>query len=260
MANHIVTLTQNLKGFAGPDPNAYVAEVPAGEYPLFQIMSQYPNPDTDFVQLDLPDTDEDLWICIRWKDQVYATMRTEQAESARPPINFHSEIDLSQAQGPVFHGGAVAAPTAEEPPMPEVPEEQLQVQQALKGFMQPATRSTQAGVVQPGTYPILEVMENHPSDNTDFVCIAHPSAPEEGIWLCVRWKKQTYATIVSSGPEAPPAHNTPAASPTAGEGQDAYASDPMAIAEEALTSLLPSFHPFGYDLHKGYYPYALPGV
>ncbi|HAP61019.1 MAG TPA: hypothetical protein DCR93_16470 [Cytophagales bacterium] len=100
---HIVHLPNNLKGFAKPAPQTYVAEVPADDYPLLRIFTQHPSPEYDFVQVDLPDTDEDLWICIRWKDQVFGSIRTEEGEDKQPPINFLSDVDLGSAKGPVFH-------------------------------------------------------------------------------------------------------------------------------------------------------------
>ncbi|HAA15906.1 MAG TPA: hypothetical protein DCE41_31025, partial [Cytophagales bacterium] len=140
--NHTVTLPQNLKGFAEPNPDSYVAEVPAGEYPLFKILTQYPSSDTDFVQLDLPNTDEDLWVCIRWKEQVYGQIVANYIAAAAPPVNFLSEADLSAVSGPVFHAPEQEQLSVQGPEstQPALLTPQLYVKQPLKSFQSPNTQ------------------------------------------------------------------------------------------------------------------------
>lgn len=114
------------------------------------------------------------------------------------------------------------------------------VQQPLAGFAQADTRSPREGTVDPGAYPLLELLEKHPDKDSDYARIAVPALSGGDTWVCVRWKTTTYASVLGDRPD--------------------FSKDPQAIPESALTKQIPTFAPYQYGLKDARYPRPLPGV
>lgn len=115
----------------------------------------------------------------------------------------------------------------------------------LKGFEEANTSSQSQGYIQSGKYLLEELKENHPTTDTDYARISIPQLGEEETWICIRWKKRSYATIeeINILPFNP----------------ISFQNDDDAITESKLIELLPHFYDFGYDLDRARYPYKIKG-
>ena len=73
---------------------------------------------------------------------------------------------------------------------------------------------------------------------------------------------QTEAALVRAGAGNPPGSGTPALAPPLSTTPVAAprGTSRFAVAESAITALLPAFTPYTYDFRATYYPWALPGV
>ncbi len=129
---------------------------------------------------------------------------------------------------------------------PVMPRQTATLRVRLPGFVGPDTSSQREGFLDPGPYPVLEYLENHPDADTDFARLLAPALGASDTWVCTRWKAQRYADVVEQPDPAPQ--------------RQAFAGDPDAVDEAALTGLLPRFHAFTYDLDEARYPFDLPGV
>lgn len=78
-------LLSSLRGFEDPDTTSqYQGTVPVGKYLVEEIKENFPNQDTDYVQLLVPSLgDEKTWICSRWKTKHYAKIEEESVVSAK---------------------------------------------------------------------------------------------------------------------------------------------------------------------------------
>lgn len=106
----------------------------------------------------------------------------------------------------------------------------------LKAFVQPDTASESPGFVQPGEYPVVTRQIDYPNADTDYAKINDATLGE--VWICSRWKNDTYAEFTSHAVIAP-------------EGE---------VNEPSLTSLITDYDGFRYNLQNAYYPYPLPGI
>ncbi|WP_244238956.1 hypothetical protein [Corallococcus carmarthensis] len=117
----------------------------------------------------------------------------------------------------------------------------------LRGFAQPDTSTQPEGYVEAGGYLVLEEKARHPTPDTDYVRLLVPQLRGLDTWVCTRWHTQRYATLVSQ--ERSPAM-----------ARLLFDSEPLAVLEERLTTLLGAFLDYRYDGSRAYYPRALPGV
>ena len=119
--------------------------------------------------------------------------------------------------------------------------------QRLKGFHEPDTSSEFEGWLDPGRYTVLEHRENFPTADSDFARLQVPTLGAGDTWICARWKGERYAEVKAATPQRPPD------SLEIGAGE-------TAVPESALTALLPTFHPYTYDLDQPRYPFELPST
>ncbi len=113
----------------------------------------------------------------------------------------------------------------------------IKLPKRLKSFQESNTASPSKGFIPKGTYPILEYLENHPNNDTDYV---HIQSPELGdVWICSRWKDQSYAELLPDQ--------------LTFEGADA-------IDESAILENLPAYNGSTYSLKQPRYPFELKGI
>lgn len=115
----------------------------------------------------------------------------------------------------------------------------------LRGFEEADTTTAVEGRIPAGKYRVLEHLANHPNEDTDYAQIELPSFGDGETWVCTRWKSNHYVSIlVEELPDPEPLD---------------FSADPMAISEDSLVSILPSFYEFKYDLDRARYPFSLDG-
>ncbi|TQF09052.1 hypothetical protein FJV41_46660 [Myxococcus llanfairpwllgwyngyllgogerychwyrndrobwllllantysiliogogogochensis] len=117
----------------------------------------------------------------------------------------------------------------------------------LRGFVLPDTSTQPGGYVEAGDYLVLEEKSRHPTPDTDYARLLVPKLSALDTWVCTRWRTQRYATFLSQ--ESAPAM-----------ARLSFDSEPLAVLEERLTTLLGAFLDYRYDASRAYYPWALPGV
>lgn len=117
----------------------------------------------------------------------------------------------------------------------------------LRGFALPDTSTSPEGYVEAGDYLVLEEKARHPTPDTDYARLLVPKLGALDTWVCTRWRTQRYATLVSQ--ERAPAM-----------ARLSFDSEPLAVPEERLFTLLGAFLDYRYDVSRAYYPWALPGV
>lgn len=117
---------------------------------------------------------------------------------------------------------------------------------ALHGFEEPDTNSPLEGLVQPGSYRILEQRLHFPAPDTDYARIEVPALGDDDTWICIRWKHHEYARVESRISKSLPVPD--------------FSGDELAIEEHYLVDLLPQFYSFSYDLDQARYPYPLSGL
>lgn len=140
----------------------------------------------------------------------------------------------------------------------------ISIDKKLKSFSGPDTSSDSPGFIQPGTYGVNELKENYPNADTDY---AQVSSDLGDVWICIRWKDNSYGTF-ASGPETAPLPTGSASSAltdalsdiasAAGRVNFNAASD--AVDEKDLVSIVKDYEGFGYHLTKPAYPYDLKGI
>ncbi len=118
----------------------------------------------------------------------------------------------------------------------------LKIKQPLKAYNEPNTNSAVVATLAGEIHELLEVKSNFPSSDTDYAKVKDSTAGE--VWICIRWKENTYASIVTSQEDNAPDFST----------------DPDAIEESKLVELLPHFNEYTYDLHEANYPFELDGI
>ncbi|WP_426747410.1 hypothetical protein VZQ01_08045 [Myxococcus faecalis] len=117
----------------------------------------------------------------------------------------------------------------------------------LRGFALPDTSLSPEGYVEAGDYLVLEERARYPMPDTDYARLLVPKLGALDTWVCTRWRTQRYATLVSQ--ERVPAM-----------ARLSFDSEPLAVLEERLTTLLGAFLDYRYDGSRAYYPWTLQGV
>lgn len=127
----------------------------------------------------------------------------------------------------------------------------------LMTFAEPSTGSAKKGFVEAGDYSLLESKLNFPNDDTDYAQI---ETPEGKVWICSRWKENSY-TETQASPELPEENEPLDLLDAIGAiTRINFDNNDDAVEESALVSIVKDYEGFAYDLHKPAYPYDLPGV
>ncbi|WP_224372836.1 hypothetical protein [Hyalangium versicolor] len=89
----IARLPIRLRGYIAPDTRSqFEGYVEPGRYYVLEEKRNFPNPDTDYVRLEVPTlTALDSWICSRWRTQKYAELRDEEKPPPAPRISFKDD-------------------------------------------------------------------------------------------------------------------------------------------------------------------------
>jgi len=116
----------------------------------------------------------------------------------------------------------------------------------LPGFIKASTSSQLEGYLDPGRYTVMEYLEGHPDEDTDYALVLAPALGASDTWICTRWQDRHYAEIEEI--------------PDRATERRSFDDDPDAVSESALLDLLPEFHDFTYDLDEARYPFKLPRV
>lgn len=107
--NDTVVFLQPLKVFQAPDTSLPpVAILPVDDYPVVTVRENYPTPETDYVQLRL-----DVWVCSRWKNQVYAQVVPDEPPFAPIPDGMPEsflQAELHAFKGVVYGEGHYTGP------------------------------------------------------------------------------------------------------------------------------------------------------
>ena len=120
----------------------------------------------------------------------------------------------------------------------------------LRCFTGPSTESDIEGLVEPGTYFVLDHRKDFPDLDTDYTRLAVDTIEDGESWICSRWRDQRYAEVTEDQP-------APASS---GMDDRNLADDPMAIDESRLLESLDLFRDFTYVRDGARYPYEIPGI
>ncbi|MFY0524720.1 hypothetical protein ACN28I_16680 [Archangium gephyra] len=117
------------------------------------------------------------------------------------------------------------------------PDKAVTLEQELKCYGQPDTRSRELGRLPRQRFNVIEERLSCPSEETDYLLLSTPGIGTGQAWICSRWKDHRYASVTES------------------------LSDAMAIPESLLVARLKDFRGYGYDMHQNIsYPWPLPGV
>ena len=72
-----ITINQTLNTFADANTqSAKTGKIAPGQYNIVSTKNNYPDSTTDYVELFDPNQDKNIWICSRYKTNVYAIIET----------------------------------------------------------------------------------------------------------------------------------------------------------------------------------------
>ncbi len=106
----------------------------------------------------------------------------------------------------------------------------------LNCYSGPDTRKPPLTVLRPGVFPVLDVRRGRNADYFELGGVK--DVPGGRAWVCSRWQTRVYARLHEAEKH----------------------TDLLMVPEEAIVSLLPAFHGYGYSLKKPRYPYPIPYV